>query len=380
MANISETLEAAVIGLIKTDRFYGNLLVGLNKRVGNDVPTAAVGIMPGDLVPTLFINPNFFGGLTPVQRVGLLRHEMMHLILMHMDRKADAPMKDWNIATDMAINCYCPELDEVGGVTVAKVAKELGIDIRERQHSEYYLEILKKYQDENPSSGSGDGSGGLDGLETTDSHDLWEQLSEEQKQLVKQMVNSVAGRSSTSELPTFIKAQLEKLKDGKPIDWKQKLRAYVGQAIAPFKEKTRKRLNRRYGIIFQGKKKEYTSKLALCLDTSGSVSDKLVTAFFVEIDKITENFSEIVVIECDTQVRAHYSYKKGQSIVVNGRGGTRYQPAIDFALKQAPDVIIMFGDGDHADDPIKPRVPVIWCNPCDNPSKFGRFIKLEANV
>jgi predicted metal-dependent peptidase len=181
-------------------------------------------------------------------------------------------------------------------------------------------------------------------------------------------------------LPTFVKAHIEALKNSAPLDWAKMFRNFVGQALAPTKEKTRKRLNRRFGEIFQGKKKAYQARVGVCIDTSGSVSDELVSKFFTELDKMSDAVEEIFVVECDSDVRDSYTYKKGSKVEVSGRGGTRYQPAIDFATKKGDvDLIIMLGDGDDADHQLKkPKVPVIWVNPYRNPSDFGRFVKLGA--
>lgn len=371
VAKAATELEYTIIDLIKNvDKFYGNILIAIDRSFSYSIPTAGVGFEQGQIYPSLTINPAFFLSLTKKERIGLLRHECLHLVLRHISRRGDVHPKVWNVAADLSVNCFCPELDTLDGITVEKFNAQHGTKLKKFETVEYYLNNMPQDLKDKMALGAL----GYD----FDSHEKWEELSEEQKELLKDFVLRTASKSTTDHLPEFIKAEIEKLKNAKPLDWPRLLRNYVGQALAPFKIKTRKKVSRRFGIIFQGRKKMYMATVAICIDTSGSVSDELIARFFVEIDKISDSTECVQVIECDSDVRANYPYKKGDVVSVKGRGGTRYDPAIKFAEKFKPDLIIMLGDGDAADTPQKPNCPVIWCNPQSNPSSFGKHIKLTA--
>lgn len=53
--------------------FIGYLTLNLRPRLSNRVPTAGVTIDG-----TLYVNPTFWGELSPQEQVGLLAHEVLH--------------------------------------------------------------------------------------------------------------------------------------------------------------------------------------------------------------------------------------------------------------------------------------------------------------
>src|SRR5205085_500100 len=52
----------------------------------------------------IFINPRFWNGLTPAERLGLLAHEVLHAALLHVPRRGKRNPLIWNIAADIVVN------------------------------------------------------------------------------------------------------------------------------------------------------------------------------------------------------------------------------------------------------------------------------------
>ena len=98
----------AIAHLVEDQLFFASMLMGMKLVTGKEaarmVPTACVFIASG-LRFGLAVNPLFFETLTMRQRMGVLEHEMLHLVYYHLSRMPEFPHKRrFNIAADMVIN------------------------------------------------------------------------------------------------------------------------------------------------------------------------------------------------------------------------------------------------------------------------------------
>ena len=102
---IQDKLAKACKSLILREPFYGLFLIGLNKKIRKDVPTA--GVSKQGIGIQLSINPDFFMGLPEEHQIGLLKHELLHVSFGHlMMREMYSNKKLFNIAADLEINQY----------------------------------------------------------------------------------------------------------------------------------------------------------------------------------------------------------------------------------------------------------------------------------
>jgi len=70
---------------------------------GGTVDTAGVAIRSDGRIQAIY-NPNFFDNMTVEQGMGVIKHEIEHIVLMHCVRVMSRHPRIWNIATDMVIN------------------------------------------------------------------------------------------------------------------------------------------------------------------------------------------------------------------------------------------------------------------------------------
>jgi len=106
--------------------------------------------------------------------------------------------------------------------------------------------------------------------------------------------------------------------------------------------------------------------------------------FFGEIHRIHQNpLNEITVAECDADIHAVYKYRGKSPEKVIGRGGTAFQPVLDYAsekMRPRPDAVIYLTDGYGEENPrIKGSIPLLWVvtNGGRKP-EVGRVIELPA--
>ena len=91
--------------LLSYDNYIAKVLARLVLKIGDQVPTLAVGI--SDNKPTLFINESFFlNELDEQTRPAVLKHEALHIVYHHLTRKLgyeEDPVIT-NLAMDIQIN------------------------------------------------------------------------------------------------------------------------------------------------------------------------------------------------------------------------------------------------------------------------------------
>lgn len=367
-------IENTVILLLNNERFYAEMLLRMNVSETARVPTAGVNVRNGEV--NLYINPQWWETLTSTDKVGVLKHGCLHALHCHMGRGAYS--KNWNIATDVAINQLIPELQETikthGLWNVENFAKALKLDaekIKPRESSEYYMELIQEHA-ENPSGSRGQGEGGLD------DHSLWEEGDQgEAARAVVQDLVSKAKRGAGS-VPGDLQGIVDKLLSN-TLNWRAILRRFVANAEEYVTTSTRHRRNRRYGIAHPGWRSDPILNVVVCTDSSGSVGDDEYTAFCAEIDAIHRAGTQITWIQADCQIQKVEKWKRGTAKVRSGYGGTAYSPALEKAKELRADVIIYFGDMDAADRPANPGIPVLWATVRGGkpPASFGKVVEVS---
>ena len=98
MSEAQQKFTRARSQLLLKQPFFGTLCLRLKPIETEEVPTA------GTDGKRLLYNPKFFLSLTGQQRVGLLAHEVMHVVFMHMVRLHERDPYLWNVAGDYVIN------------------------------------------------------------------------------------------------------------------------------------------------------------------------------------------------------------------------------------------------------------------------------------
>lgn len=400
-----EILEKAIIDLFQVERFYAEIVLQMNKFITHSVPTAGVNVKDGI---NLYINPDFFERLTPEARVGILIHECQHLLNDHIFRAKELfpdvytnkPSKRYyedieeavedviskqkhqvlNISMDCAINSLNPRIPTKFEVfdEEKKEWTETGpvlpehFDLERRQTFEWYVENLKNNEKAKNAN-------------CIDDHSIWAD-SEEDKELLKekirQAINKAAKRTrGAGRMSADDELLVDKL-NYKPRDWKSDLKRFVARNSEVYLDTSRKKRNRRYGILFPGTVKFEKLHIAAMIDTSGSVPDEALAQFMAEIGSIAKNNVKVTIIIADSEVKDVFDFDPKKPIKMKGRGGTAYGPALEKGEELQIDGCIYFGDGDCADVPEKPSYPVLWAlyGESDKPTDFGSVTRVTIKT
>jgi predicted metal-dependent peptidase len=350
-----ERLDSTISKLIVFRPLFGTVFLFLNKMEDTTIPTMAVGVTRRvDLA--LYYNPEFVRKLTIDELKAVLIHEALHILLHHITRAVhfDYHMRNYNITADMAINCNIVNLPE-GGLYPSSFG------LPDYESAEWYYESMKKEADKNGDSieGMTEGKGTL-----VDDHSRWGDC---ETDVIKEKVRGIADKAikeqekkGWSDIPGKV-AQQVIAANKSIVNWKKEVRYFVNKMVLAGRQSTRMRPNRRWGLSNPGSKKNYTSKLLVGVDTSGSVSDKELTLFLDELNGMIAHV-QCDLIFFDTQLYGQPKPfdKKARKLDVVGRGGTAFGPILRLVDEKKYDGLIIMTDG-YAPFEKKPRAKVLWC-------------------
>ena len=378
--------------LMLKEPYYGFFLIMLNKVWRKDLPTA--GVSKHNINYQLAINEEFWTGLSDDHKMGLLKHELLHIAFGHLVSFSSFSNKKLaNVAMDMEINQYIEAswLPE-GGINIDDYTD---IQLDRKAGCRYYYDQLLRLQDEKDKNGStGDQAMDnlLDNIASGDipDHSTWEEfedMSEAEKKLIEKQVQKILqdAKEQTVKKRGNVPGEIEGLivldeVTKAKFDWKGYLRRFTGTSTKIFTKKIRRKENHRYEDN-PGLKIKMRQHMLLAIDTSGSVSNDELAEFMNEIHHIHKAGVDITIVQCDTSIRSIEPYKGKNDLKVHGRGGTEFDPVLDYYNANIGKYtsLVYFTDGECYTS-VKPKNRVLWVlseRSHMNEDLPGQVIKLE---
>ena len=378
--------------LMLKEPYYGFFLIMLNKVWRKDLPTA--GVSKQNINYQLAINEEFWMGLSDDHKMGLLKHELLHIAFGHLVSFSSFSNKKLaNVAMDMEINQYIEDswLPE-GGIKLEDYA-DLNLD--KKAGCRYYYDQLLRLQDQKDKNGTTGNDAMdklLDNVASGDipDHSTWEEfddMTDAEKKLIEKQVQKILqdAKEQTVKKRGTVPGEIEGLIvveefTAPKFDWKGYLRRFTGVSTKVFTKKIRRKENRRYEDN-PGLKIKMRQHMLLAIDTSGSVSDTELAEFMNEIHHIYKVGVDITVVQCDTSIKSIEPYKGKNEISVLGRGGTEFDPVLDYynANLKKYTSLVYFTDGECYTS-VKPKGKVLWVlseRSSMNEDLPGQVIKLE---
>lgn len=332
-----------------------------------------------------------------------LKAEVVRIILKHpYQRQPYNPRRDvMRLSSDLTL---CDNLD---GMDTIGLEPPRIFDIeRDQAFEQYYSlmagQVLQLEQNADadgipidmdlPSSSQGDGSEGditKSMLEADAGASLWEE-DELMSEKVNHEIETAQRTNQWGSLGGDLKALIEST-----LVSKQNFRAILSQFRASIlstkRHLTRMRPNRRYGFDAMGSQYAYSTRLLVAVDVSGSVPDEDIRKFLAVINRFfKQGIESIEVIEFDSKITTEKPIllkQASNSIRVTGRGGTNFQPAIDYYYQNEQyDGLVFLTDG-YAPTPKVPddkrHKPLAWILTTnggneDNLKPFGPVVRITG--
>ena len=204
-----------------------------------------------------------------------------------------------------------------------------------------------------------------------DDHSTWkdfDDIPEATKQLMQNNINTILKNTAEQvekmhgTIPGEFTELIEKLRQKKPevFNWKAYFRRLLGSIYDVNIRSTRRKVSKRFDEAagIQHKKKV---SILVAIDTSGSVSQKELQEFFSEIDYAYKAGAKVTILQCDTRINAIEDYDGKNIPEIKGRGGTDFNPPVDYYVKHKKDYasLIYFTDGE-APLPTKSPQGMVW--------------------
>lgn len=375
---MATVFEKAKVRIVIKEPFFASLLLGMRVEETEVLPDGRPLWLAATDGTTMWFNPLNANKLPLDQCVGLIKHELMHVALLHNFRVGSRDRRKANQAMDYVINDMI--IDEGGALPEGGLHDPHNWN-RTKSWEEVYL--LMPDQPQQPQQGGGGGGGGGQGEEGDDGQDggnsdpfdgdvmpAPDQSPEAVQKAVGQIVKAAQVAKAMGKLPAYIADALGEILDPK-VPWEQELAEFLTEVSR--NDFTFARPNRRF--VYQdlylpsAYSQDAMGKLCVVFDTSGSVSMEEINRFASETVGAIEGTLplSLVVIYCDAAVQ-HVDYFDAPtvedvkaSLQRHGSGGTDMTCALDWIDENVDDVkaTIVFTDGytpfGHERD-----YPVLW--------------------
>jgi len=382
--NTSERMKELVAKFVLKYNYWGYLFSRVRRRPKIDFPSI-MGVAPErDGTVSLYYQPDMVAQTDDANLQKVIEHEGMHLLNKHIPRllrilsnevnegKKPGKAKIFNVAADCSVNQQANLLTDlnIAGKPWKMVTPE-SLKLPSKKLTEwYYLELLKNTTWQEISVCQ-QGDGGLD------SHDNWtknisgvadlsslsRKIDTYVQDIIKESVKSFNKDRGT--IPGHIAQLIEAALQPPKVPYYQIIRKLIkASRLSKFKRSPTK-INRKrtYTFLlgekgfemlpqispFPGRTRDFTFKIIILIDTSGSMSEKEILEGLSGVKNIIENdrYCYTTVLEVDTIVEKEYDVKRLRDLQFNikGRGGTTLFPGLERAKELNPDVVLAFTDG-----------------------------------
>lgn len=377
--------------LLVTNGFYGLLLMHTIYSIDKSIDTAATD------GKRIYFSPEFLDNLSDTELDFVMMHEILHIALRHCIRMENRDEKKFNIACDIVVNSniLLSKNMDFGFITLNKYGEALHLAPNGKEGYEYSAEEVytmlpsanvsvsaeKRASNGVPDNGKNSGVSKLSSAAVWDDHSRWgtvedEMLEDVWSKRVMDAYEAISIRDPSNMrglLPKFAERLYKELK--KPqTDWRTILNEFVQEEISDysFVPPDRRFDDSPFFLPDFNEKNDIIENILFMIDTSGSMSDDMITAAYSEIKGALEQFNgklkgwlgffDAAVIEPKPFT------DDGELDIIKpfGGGGTDFQIIFDYVFQKMTDkppaCIIILTDG-YAPFPQESEaknIPVLW--------------------
>ncbi|MDU3061705.1 MAG: VWA-like domain-containing protein [Clostridioides difficile] len=340
------------------DNFYGYFLFQMSREIRFDI-SSPTGVNFKGAKYVIYFNPIIFLTLEIKQMETTIKHEIHHILSMHLMRAKELKGKystlAINMAMDIVVNKFLNNLPPYA-TTLEWVNLKYSLKLEPYEPFEYYVEKIQTELDlmEVDEDGEEDDSDKYGDIEIDYSpertHDIWDESNEIDENTLREFTEKFINSSQKGKVPAYLESMISSLKNSKgELPWNLYLNRIMG-TVENNKKKTITRRNRRQPnrLDLRGELRSHKSEIAVALDVSGSISDEEFKQAIKEVLSIVKNYNhEITIIECDNEIRRVYKVRTEKDIKDRIRigGGTRFSPVFEYANNKKINLLVYFTDG-----------------------------------
>jgi predicted metal-dependent peptidase len=360
---VREKLITARVGLLLRASFFGNLATRL-KLVNADewCSTAATDGRH------FYYNSRFIDMLKPKEIEFLFGHEVLHCVYDHFGRRGDRDPMLFNVANDYAVNADLKKHRVGEFITTVpclydskfegKSSEEIYDILYENAEKINMSDLIDKLLDDHL-DGEGDGENDSDGDDKDGKGRGRPKLSDEERQKIKDEIKeavlaAAAASDGAGNLPAGVKRLIQDMTAPK-MNWRELLRMQLESTIKS--DFTWMRASRRgwhMDAVMPGMKNDELIDIAIGIDASGSIDERMLRDFLAETQGIMDQFQsyKIHIFTFDTRVYNPQQYNSDNldsicDYEVKGGGGTDFDAIFDYLKEEQiePKRLVVFTDG-----------------------------------
>jgi predicted metal-dependent peptidase len=364
-------ITRARIAMIMRQPFFGTLAVRLVVKEDDTLnpPTLAVD------GKTMYYHPQWVLDNDLDIVMSGVAHEVGHCVFDHIGRRNGREPTRWNYAGDYVINAVLKDC----GFTIGP--NWLYDPIYANMTTDTVYQALPPIPPGSANGGKGPFDkhfdslpGGTDPAMHTDD---WQIAG----------IQAANAARAQGDLPASLKRFIDELTSTK-ADWRAVMRRF-------FTERSRDdysyaRLNRKFaslGIFLPGLYSETMGLVIASIDTSGSISQPIFSAFIAELDELRNQLQPtgLHIIQCDAAIGKVDEFEQYddfdlRKIEATGGGGTDFRPPFDYVEKQniEPRAFVYLTDGYGPFPDKEPPYPVLWLMTTDVKPPWGEVVRIEV--
>ena len=389
--------------------FFGLLLMHVTYSVSEEVETACtdgIGITFGT---------KFLDELSDNELDFVMMHEIMHIVLQHCIRRNDRDAETFNIACDIVVNSniLLENNMDLNSITLKKYGESMhltpsGKEGHYHTAEEVYEMLPKSGKKKTCDANSGCAVGrakqiqanGGSGKAIWDDHSRWGMCEEDDTlrdvwvKRFEDAAESISVRDPSNSrglLPMFAKRRLEELHKAQ-TDWRTILNDFVQEEVVDysFYPPDRRFDGSPFFLPDFNGTDEKVEDILFMIDTSGSMSDKMITAAYSEVKGAIDQFDgklrgwlgffDAAIIE-----PIEFSNEEEFRVIrPAGGGGTDFQIIFEYVatrMTKQPASIIILTDGfcPFPQEKLSLGIPVLWLiNNEDVDPPWGKVARIKV--
>ena len=219
---------------------------------------------------------------------------------------------------------------------------------------QWYKWLLFLIRETSAGGGEASGAGALSDYDLsaiTESAELWQEDESAQNQ-IDDKIKKAEIQNGWGETGGNLVRTLQEQTDFS-FDYRRALTKFRANIVSVNRRLTRMKPSRRYGFSAMGSRYERKADILIAVDVSGSITDESFTRFYHAIKnffflKIIENI-DLIFFDVNLKNTSPIKFSKNLKLAeIQGRGGTNFQPPIDYFLENRSRYsgMIIFTDGE----------------------------------
>jgi len=380
--------------------FYGLLLMHMKFQIDESCETACT-----DGIYITF-NPKFMDDLSDSELDFILMHEVLHVVLRHCERDNGRDPEMFNIACDIVVNSNILHDNgmDIGSITLKKYGESMhtipsgeeGYDYTAEEVYDMVFAAAKKGSGNGSctgragsgagatgENGTGSGEGGCSGSSSWDDHSKWHVGShadneddDKWNEWLREACESVSIQNASKtagNMPLCAKRRLEELKQAQ-TDWRTILDDFVQEEIVDYSFNPPDRRFEDTGFFLPdfNDTEETVKDILFMIDTSGSMSDDMITRAYSEVKGAVDQFNGKLTgwlgffDAAIVQPKEFENEDEFKIIRPEGGGGTNFHIIFKYVRDKMTDklpasiIILTDGYADFPEESAAMGIPVLW--------------------